>query len=76
MSDRTRDKVSVDTARLPLLLGGVAQGSGRVSGWNSNGDTVLRVKQEEGHPGKIRMLSGCGLRRGHRPAACERRQLG
>jgi len=46
------------------------------SGWNSNGDTVLRVKQEEGHPEKIRMLSGCGSRRGHRRAACERRQLG
>ena len=30
------------------------------SGWNGSGDTVLRVKRRKGHPGKLRMLSGCG----------------
>jgi len=57
-----------------VTMGGVAQGSSRDSGWNSNGDTVLRVKPEKGHPEKTRMFSGCGSRRGHRPAACGRQQ--
>jgi len=50
--------VVIDATGLKVHGAGEAgQGSARDSEWNTSGDTVLLVKQENGHPEKIQTFS-------------------